>query len=110
MLAAPHATRHQSRPLENFHVLGNAVERDGKAVRQLAHLALAAQEKAFTRAQDDLNRQRRALPWERVEKTYAFDRVKGKETLADLFAGRSQRRRGPISDNLVRAVVEFTAG
>ncbi len=55
-----------------------------------ARTALLAQEKAFTRAKDDLNRQRRALPWERVEKTYAFEGAKGKETLADLFAGRSQ--------------------
>ncbi len=55
-----------------------------------ARTALLAQEKAFTRAKDDLNRQRRALPWERVEKAYAFDVVKGQETLADLFAGRSQ--------------------
>jgi predicted dithiol-disulfide oxidoreductase (DUF899 family) len=37
-----------------------------------------------------LSRQRRELPWERVEKTYVFDAPHGKRTLADLFEGRSQ--------------------
>ena len=47
-------------------------------------------EKEFTRLRDELSRQRRELPMEKVEKQYAFDGPKGKETLADLFAGRSQ--------------------
>lgn len=47
-------------------------------------------EKEFTRLRDELSRQRRTLPWERVEKRYEFDSIKGKVTLADLFAGRSQ--------------------
>ncbi len=37
-----------------------------------------------------LSRKRRELPWEKVEKEYVFDGPKGKETLADLFAGKSQ--------------------
>ena len=37
-----------------------------------------------------MSRQRRALPWEKVEKRYEFDSTKGKVTLADLFDGRSQ--------------------
>jgi len=49
-----------------------------------------AKEKEFTRLRDQLNRQRRELPWEEVEKDYAFDGPNGKQTLADLFAGRSQ--------------------
>jgi predicted dithiol-disulfide oxidoreductase (DUF899 family) len=49
-----------------------------------------AKEKEFTRLRDDLSRQRRQLPWEKVEKQYAFDGPKGKESLADLFDGRSQ--------------------
>ncbi|MGH7514284.1 MAG: DUF899 domain-containing protein [Gemmatimonadales bacterium] len=55
-----------------------------------ARTALLAKEKAFTRLRDELSRERRALPWERVEKTYAFDAPGGRVTLADLFAGRSQ--------------------
>jgi predicted dithiol-disulfide oxidoreductase (DUF899 family) len=35
-------------------------------------------------------RQRRELPWVKVEKPYVFDTSDGKETLADLFDGRSQ--------------------
>ena len=47
-------------------------------------------EKEFTRLRDELSRQRRALPWEKVEKRYEFDSTNGKVTLADLFEGRSQ--------------------
>ncbi len=49
-----------------------------------------AKEKKFTRLRDELSRQRRALPWEKVEKQYVFDGPKGKETLAELFDGKSQ--------------------
>jgi predicted dithiol-disulfide oxidoreductase (DUF899 family) len=49
-----------------------------------------AKEKEFMRLRDELSRERRELPWERVEKSYTFDATAGKETLADLFAGRSQ--------------------
>ena len=48
------------------------------------------QEKEFTRLRDQLSQQRRELPWVKVEKEYVFDGPNGKETLADLFAGRSQ--------------------
>ena len=44
----------------------------------------------FTRARDELSRQRRELPWVKVDKTYIFDGPDGKQTLADLFGGRSQ--------------------
>jgi predicted dithiol-disulfide oxidoreductase (DUF899 family) len=47
-------------------------------------------EKELTGLRDELSRQRRALPWEEVEKRYEFDSTKGKVTLADLFDGRSQ--------------------
>lgn len=55
-----------------------------------ARTALLAREKEFTRLRDELSRERRALPWERVEKTYLFDGPNGGETLADLFERRSQ--------------------
>jgi predicted dithiol-disulfide oxidoreductase (DUF899 family) len=55
-----------------------------------ARKALLAEEKAFTRARDELSRRRRELPWEAVEKEYAFEGSRGRETLADLFDGRSQ--------------------
>lgn len=47
-------------------------------------------EKEFTRLRDRLSAERRTLPWVKVEKRYVFDGPNGKETLADLFAGRSQ--------------------
>jgi len=55
-----------------------------------ARKRLLAKEKEFTRARDVLSRERRELPWVRVEKHYVFDGPKGRETLADLFAGRHQ--------------------
>jgi predicted dithiol-disulfide oxidoreductase (DUF899 family) len=51
---------------------------------------LLRKEKEFTKLRDELSRQRRELPWEKVEKKYVFDGPKGKETLTDLFDGRSQ--------------------
>ncbi len=55
-----------------------------------ARKALLAKEKEFSKARDDLARQRRELPWVKVEKDYVFEGPNGKETLSDLFAGRSQ--------------------
>ena len=55
-----------------------------------ARTAFLAKEKEFSRLRDDLNRRRRELPWVKIEKRYVFDGPKGQETLADLFAGRSQ--------------------
>lgn len=55
-----------------------------------ARKELLAKEKQFTRLRDELSRQRREMPWEKVEKAYVFDGPNGKESLADLFDGRSQ--------------------
>jgi len=55
-----------------------------------ARKQLLAKEKEFTRARDELTRQRQALPWEPVENDYVFDGPNGNEALADLFDGRSQ--------------------
>src|SRR5579864_6298673 len=52
--------------------------------------ALLAREKEFTKARDALSAQRRELPWVKVDKTYVFDGPNGKETLTDLFDGKSQ--------------------
>ena len=57
-----------------------------RAARQ-DHLA---KEKEFTRLRDQLSQQRRDLPWERVDKAYLFAGPKGKESLSELFDGRSQ--------------------
>ncbi len=47
-------------------------------------------EKEFTRLRDKLTQERQSLPWERVDKNYIFDGANGKESLSDLFNGRSQ--------------------
>ena len=47
-------------------------------------------EKEFTRMRDELSRARRELPWEKVEKSYTFEGPSGRESLTDLFEGRSQ--------------------
>jgi predicted dithiol-disulfide oxidoreductase (DUF899 family) len=51
---------------------------------------LLAREKEHTRLGDELARQRRELPWVRVEKEYRFETDEGTRTLAELFDGRSQ--------------------
>jgi predicted dithiol-disulfide oxidoreductase (DUF899 family) len=51
---------------------------------------LLAREKEHTRLGDELARQRRELPWVRVEKDYRFETVEGTRTLAELFDGRGQ--------------------
>ncbi|MGZ4216491.1 MAG: DUF899 domain-containing protein [Solirubrobacteraceae bacterium] len=47
-------------------------------------------EKELTRRSDELARERRKLPWVRVEKEYRFETEGGTKTLAELFDGRSQ--------------------
>jgi predicted dithiol-disulfide oxidoreductase (DUF899 family) len=55
-----------------------------------ARMELLKKEKEHTRRHDELCELRRRLPRVRVEKSYIFDGPDGKETLGDLFAGRSQ--------------------
>ena len=51
---------------------------------------LLAHEKELTRLHDQVARERRALPWVRIEKNYVFEGLEGRRTLADLFEGRRQ--------------------
>ena len=55
-----------------------------------ARKSLLSKEKKFTRLRDQLSKERRQLPWVKVDKDYVFDRQEGKETLLELFDGRSQ--------------------
>ena len=55
-----------------------------------ARKQLLDKEKVLTRLRDELSRDRRELPWVKVDKQYVFDGPGGKETLADLFEGRNQ--------------------
>lgn len=49
-----------------------------------------AREKEFTRLRDQLSAERRELPWVRVDKQYVFEGPAGKESLGELFAGKTQ--------------------
>ncbi len=51
---------------------------------------LLAHEKELTRLRDQIARERRALPWVRIDKNYVFDAPEGRRTLAELFEGRRQ--------------------
>jgi RNA polymerase sigma-70 factor (TIGR02960 family) len=55
-----------------------------------ARLELLKAEKELTHRSDAVARQRRELPWVRVEKPYRFETDDGSATLAELFRGRSQ--------------------
>ncbi|MEP6501984.1 MAG: DUF899 domain-containing protein [Betaproteobacteria bacterium] len=52
--------------------------------------ALMAREKELTRLGDQIARERRALPWVRIDEDYVFDTPAGARTLAELFDGRRQ--------------------
>ena len=51
---------------------------------------LLSREKEVMRLQDQVARERRALPWERVDKDYVFATAHGPRRLAELFQGRRQ--------------------
>ncbi len=55
-----------------------------------ARKKLLVKEKKFSKLRDELNRQRRRLPWVKIEKDYTFDGPAGKVSLAELFGGKSQ--------------------
>ncbi|HEY4240276.1 MAG TPA: DUF899 domain-containing protein [Kofleriaceae bacterium] len=55
-----------------------------------ARTQLLAKEKELTARADALATERRALPWVRVEKPYAFQSPTGPRTLADLFGDKHQ--------------------
>jgi len=55
-----------------------------------ARKALLSKEKEFSRQRDALSAARRELPWVKVEKAYVFEGPNGRDTLEDLFDGRSQ--------------------
>ena len=61
-----------------------------KAEWLVARKDLLTREKELTRLRDEVSRHRRELPWVKIDKEYLFDGPGGKETLADLFDGRSQ--------------------
>src|ERR1035438_186171 len=51
---------------------------------------LLEKEKESSKLREKLTTLRQSLPWEKVQKEYTFDGPHGKETLAELFDGKSQ--------------------
>src|SRR6516164_7577652 len=57
---------------------------------QAANSKLLKREQELSRLSEQLARERRELPWVRIEKEYTLDTDEGPKTLAGLFDGRSQ--------------------
>jgi predicted dithiol-disulfide oxidoreductase (DUF899 family) len=55
-----------------------------------ARQELLAKEKEFTEMRDALNQSRRDLPWVKITKDYSFETPQGRQSLGDLFGGKSQ--------------------
>ena len=55
-----------------------------------ARKELLNKEKELAHLQDEVSRQRRELPWVKVEKEYIFETPEGRKTLSELFNGNSQ--------------------
>lgn len=55
-----------------------------------ARVELLAREKELRREMDEIAKERRNLPWERLQQDYVFDSAAGACSLADLFNGKSQ--------------------
>ena len=55
-----------------------------------ARKRLLVKEKKFSKARDQMNRERRALPWVKIDKEYIFQSQDGPVTLRELFGGKRQ--------------------
>jgi len=55
-----------------------------------ARKKLLVKEKQFSKARDKMNKERRDLPWVKVEKDYVFEGPEGAVKFADMFCGKSQ--------------------
>src|SRR5690348_6176044 len=71
---------HKEKPMQPHKI----VSREQWIEARKAHMA---HEKEFTKARDRLAAERRALPWVKLDKDYAFEGPNGKVGLADLFGG-----------------------
>ncbi|MES1195303.1 MAG: DUF899 family protein, partial [Opitutus sp.] len=55
-----------------------------------SRLELLREDKELTRLADRIAQRRREQPWLKMTKPYTFDSPRGRDSLADLFEGRSQ--------------------
>jgi predicted dithiol-disulfide oxidoreductase (DUF899 family) len=94
-MLGPHArTRQPTNPKEDEMATQGTLTQNRRVVPHeqwvAERVAFMAKEKELTRLRDELSRERRELPWEKVTKSYVFDGPRGRQSLADLFEGRSQ--------------------
>ncbi|MDN3523545.1 DUF899 domain-containing protein [Halomonas ramblicola] len=73
--------------IDDAWIARRVVSREEWLAARKAHLR---NEKALTRLRDLVAAERRELPWVKLDKTYVFDTLEGKRTLAELFGGNSQ--------------------
>lgn len=67
--------------------MNQSVSKQEWIAARLEHLA---NEKEFTRRRDALSRERRELPWLRIDQDYVFESAGGSQTLAELFGDKTQ--------------------
>jgi predicted dithiol-disulfide oxidoreductase (DUF899 family) len=84
----PHKLSHHPDKEESIHMTDGTIE--NHMIVSQEEWMLLEKEKQFARSQDELNLERRSLPWVKLTKEFVFDGPSGKEALGDLFAGRSQ--------------------
>jgi predicted dithiol-disulfide oxidoreductase (DUF899 family) len=89
LLRARTAAKHPTTPRtkETMMERKRIVSREEWQKAREGHLA---KEKELTRLRDELSRERRELPWVKLDTSYVFDTPDGKRTLAELFDGHSQ--------------------
>jgi predicted dithiol-disulfide oxidoreductase (DUF899 family) len=75
---------------ENETIHPNCPEIVSRAEWLVARRDFLNREKEFSRERDALSAARRRLPMVRMESDYVFEGAEGKETLSDLFGGKSQ--------------------
>jgi predicted dithiol-disulfide oxidoreductase (DUF899 family) len=86
-IGAKKSRAHQNKGVINMSENSKVVSREKWLA---AREELLNKEKEFNRLRDQLSKERRELPWVKVDKEYVFDAPGGKETLSDLFDGKSQ--------------------
>jgi predicted dithiol-disulfide oxidoreductase (DUF899 family) len=79
---------HMNTTIENVSIVNHPIVSRDHWIEE--RKKLLAREKELTRLSDEIARERRALPWVRIDKHYAFDTPDGRRMLAELFEGRSQ--------------------
>src|SRR4029078_6741309 len=91
MISGPAPSRQPANPREDDMATQSTIKAPHLVSRDqwiTERRALLTREKELTHLTDDISRQRRALPWVRLEKAYTFRGPEGELSLVALFQGR----------------------